>query len=209
MSELEAVRRLVKSPPELWAQCSDPLLLAKHLSGFGEITITRLEPESTVAWEGESACGTVELEVSGWGTRVRLTAEPPATTTAPTGRAVPAPAEPSVTPAAAAASAVPTPAATAALSRHAPAGPRGLGALLGAFLGRRRGTSIEGSAAGGAEAAGAPDAGSSAVARAGAEPVPSAAAEPGADRAPIDLAAELEAALDSLGQAHHRPYSRS
>ena len=46
----EARRTLVKSPPELWAEISDPDSLARHLGAFGEIRITRLEPEATVAW---------------------------------------------------------------------------------------------------------------------------------------------------------------
>lgn len=71
----EARRTLVKSPPELWALISDPGCLGKHLEAFGEIRITRVEPETTVAWEGDRACGTVELEASGWGTKVRLTAD--------------------------------------------------------------------------------------------------------------------------------------
>ena len=71
----EARRTLVKSPPELWAEVSDPDSLARHLGAFGEIRITRLEPEATVAWEGDRARGTVELEASGWGTKVRLKAE--------------------------------------------------------------------------------------------------------------------------------------
>ena len=71
----EARRTLVKSPPELWAEISDPECLAKHLEAFGEIRITRVDPESTVAWEGDRARGTVELSASGWGTKVLLTAE--------------------------------------------------------------------------------------------------------------------------------------
>jgi hypothetical protein len=74
-TEHEASRTLVKSPPELWAECSDAGSLARHLGEFGEITITRLEPETTVAWEGEHASGTVRIEPSGWGTRVTLTAQ--------------------------------------------------------------------------------------------------------------------------------------
>src|SRR5437868_9184452 len=72
--EHEASRTLVKSPPELWAELSDPASLGRHLGDFGEIRITRLEPETVVAWEGERARGTVRLEPSGWGTRVVLTA---------------------------------------------------------------------------------------------------------------------------------------
>jgi hypothetical protein len=75
MPEVEAHRRLVKSPPELWAELSDVEALARHLGEFGEIRITRTDPETTVAWEGDHARGTVSIESSGWGTKVRLTAE--------------------------------------------------------------------------------------------------------------------------------------
>jgi len=64
----------VKSPPELWAEISDVEALAGHLGAFGEIRITAMEPETTVAWEGDRARGTVELEPAGWGTVVTLTA---------------------------------------------------------------------------------------------------------------------------------------
>ena len=74
MTEHVASRTLVKSPPELWAECSDASSLARHLDQFGEIRITRLEPETAVAWEGERARGTVRIEPSGWGTKVILTA---------------------------------------------------------------------------------------------------------------------------------------
>jgi hypothetical protein len=77
MSELTTKRTLVKSPPELWAEVSDLEALAKHLGEFGDIRITRLEPETTVAWEGDRVSGTVQLEPSGWGTKVTLTAELP------------------------------------------------------------------------------------------------------------------------------------
>jgi hypothetical protein len=74
MTEHEASRTLVKSPPELWAECSEAASLARHLGEFGEIRITKLEPETAVAWEGDAARGTVRLEPSGWGTKVILTA---------------------------------------------------------------------------------------------------------------------------------------
>jgi hypothetical protein len=75
MQDLTAKRTLVKSQPELWEELSELERLAKHLGAFGEIKITKLEPEHTVAWEGQRACGTVSIEPSGWGTKVTLTAE--------------------------------------------------------------------------------------------------------------------------------------
>ena len=80
---LEAKRTLVKSPPELWAEVSDAGALGRHLGEFGEIRITRVQPESVVEWEGDLASGSVRLEPSGWGTRVTLTAEPAAGAAAP------------------------------------------------------------------------------------------------------------------------------
>jgi hypothetical protein len=76
MEQSTAQRRLVKSPPELWAEVSSEDTLRRHLSEFGEIRITRVHPETTVAWEGDRASGTVELVHEGWGTRVVLTATP-------------------------------------------------------------------------------------------------------------------------------------
>ena len=76
MTQSTASRRLVKSPPELWAELSSADSLGRHLAEFGEIRITRVEPETTVAWEGDRASGTVELTPTGWGTKVMLTATP-------------------------------------------------------------------------------------------------------------------------------------
>ncbi len=71
----EVQRTLVKSPPELWAEISDPDSLARHLGEFGEIRITRVHPEQKVEWEAENgdASGTVLIKPSGWGTKVKLT----------------------------------------------------------------------------------------------------------------------------------------
>jgi hypothetical protein len=77
MPDLTAKRTLVKSPPELWEELSEVERLARHLGAFGDIRITKLEPEHTVAWEGEHASGTVSIEPSGWGTKVTLKAELP------------------------------------------------------------------------------------------------------------------------------------
>jgi hypothetical protein len=82
MADLTAQKTLVKSPPELWTELSEVESLAKHLGELGDIRITRVVPESTVAWEGEEVSGTVELEQSGWGTKVtfRATVPEPGTT---------------------------------------------------------------------------------------------------------------------------------
>jgi hypothetical protein len=73
MISSEVQRTLVKSPPELWAELSDPESLARHLGELGEIRITRTEPESRVEWEAEGTTGAVQLKASGWGTKVTLT----------------------------------------------------------------------------------------------------------------------------------------
>jgi hypothetical protein len=75
----EVQRTLVKSPPELWAELSDPTTLARHLGELGEIRIVRTEPDRAVDWEAAAAdrpqaTGRVEIEPSGWGTRVTLSA---------------------------------------------------------------------------------------------------------------------------------------
>jgi hypothetical protein len=76
MGDVTAQRTLVKSVPELWAELSESALLDRMLrEPFGEIRITRLTPESNIDWESELAAGSVELHPSGFGTRVRLTAQ--------------------------------------------------------------------------------------------------------------------------------------
>jgi hypothetical protein len=68
----EVQRTIVKSPPELWSEISNPEALARHLSELGEIRITAVEPETKVEWEAEGASGVVQLKQSGWGTKVTL-----------------------------------------------------------------------------------------------------------------------------------------
>ena len=82
MISSEVQRTLVKSPPELWAELSDPAALSRHLGELGEIRIIRTEPERTVEWAAENTTGTVSIKPSAWGTNVKLTvtrelAEPP------------------------------------------------------------------------------------------------------------------------------------
>jgi hypothetical protein len=174
VSETTAVRTLVKSAPELWAACSDAESLARHLGAFGEIQITRLEPETTVAWEGDRASGTVMLEQSGWGTKVTMTAS-----TVQEQPIVEAPGQtfeetPSV--------------------EEAPARPPTLLARLLQRWRPKRAAAIGGPPANLADPP---------VLDAARDPVP----EP--ERAPASSQqAVLDAALDSLGQAHHRPFSQ-
>jgi outer membrane biosynthesis protein TonB len=84
MVSSEVQRTLVKSPPELWAELSDPAALARHLGELGDIRIVRTQPETTVEWAGHNITGTVSIQPSGWGTKVTLSvshelAQPPAT----------------------------------------------------------------------------------------------------------------------------------
>ncbi len=69
----EVQRTLVKSPPELWSELSNPEALARHLSELGDVRITAVEPETKVEWEAEGSSGIVRLKQSGWGTKVTLT----------------------------------------------------------------------------------------------------------------------------------------
>jgi hypothetical protein len=154
MASHQAQRTLVKSRPELWAEVSDVTSLCRHLGEFGEITITRLEPETTVAWEGTAARGTVELEASGWGTKVTLTAElverdeagPAAEPVADVVEAepdavVPPEPEPAVPESPVAAQPAPTPAALRSAARVAAAttaaSPTSKPGLFGRLFGRR------------------------------------------------------------------------
>jgi hypothetical protein len=203
MREITAGRTLVKSPPELWAVCSDADSLAQHLEAFGEIRITRLEPETTVAWEGERASGTVRIEPSGWGTKVTVTAataEPAAAESAVADPAVAEPeaqdttvAEPTALEATVAGPEIEEPQVEE--PAHVPARRPGFFARL----------------FGGGARASVPPPLSPEQASAAPEPVavPEPEPEPVKDAlAPVDAAAALEAALDSLGQAHRRPFSR-
>ena len=85
MISSEVQRTLVKSPPELWAELSDPAALARHLGELGEIRIVRTEPERVVEWAAEQTTGVVSIKPSGWGTRVTLsvTREPTVGVSAP------------------------------------------------------------------------------------------------------------------------------
>ena len=181
-----AQRRLVKSPPELWAEISDEDALGRRLAPFGEIRITRVDPETTVAWEGDRASGTVQLEATGWGTQVTLTATSAA--------ALPQDDEPEL-------ERERDETALEVELHPRPAGPEpDVAARGGGFLARlfrRRARPVD---------PGPPAPAPNPAAPATAPPVRAAPAAPalGADR----TAAILGEMLDELGAAHHRPFSR-
>jgi hypothetical protein len=181
MTDLQASRTLVKSPPELWAECSDAASLARHLGQFGEIRITRLDPETAVAWEGERARGTVRIEPAGWGTKVVLTAV--AVSEEPLKPPV-APAEP-------------------VQEAEPEAEPPRRRRFAWLFARRRAPDSPP-----------EPEAVESLPEPQAVESLPEpevleVAPEPEPPPPASDTEAALTAALDSLGQAHHRPYSRA
>ena len=195
MQDLTAKRTLVKSPPELWSELSEVERLARHLGAFGEIKITKLEPERTVAWEGEGASGTVSIEPSGWGTKVVLTAtiegEEPVPEPEPVVEEVPEESQPLVD----------------ELQEPPVRKRRWLGRLFG-WDGRDRVAEQP------VWVAGAPAEEPEPIAD---EPVPIVeqaepiAEEPAPEDGTLDrdgAQAALESALEALGSAHHRPFSR-
>lgn len=196
-------RTLVKSPPELWSELSEVERLARHLGAFGEIKITRLEPERTVAWEGEGASGTVSIEPSGWGTKVVLTATIEGEE--------PAPPEPLPEP-----SSEGVPEEASDIATDLPEPPMRKRGWFGRLFGweRRepagdRPVWVAGAAETVAEEP-EPQEPAPVVAEEPAEPI---AEEPPAEDGPAQLnrdgaQAALESALEALGSAHHRPFSR-
>jgi hypothetical protein len=213
-TEHEASRTLVKSPPELWAECSVAESLARHLAGsFGEIRITRLEPETAVAWEGECVSGTVRIEPSGWGTRVTLTAQ----TVEPSAAETEVAEEPVAEDVAAEDVAEePDGDEPHAESEPAPRRPLLLERLRAFFRGPEPlYISAEPAQDGHAEPpdVSAESPAAEAIAEPAAvepEPEPEMEIEPVDPEPPgFDPHAVLTAALDSLGQAHHRPFSRA
>ncbi len=215
MSSLQASRTLVKSPPELWAELSDLGSLARHLGEFGEIRITQVDPESRVDWEADRASGSVRLEPSGWGTRVVLTVDTPE----PAADPVPEPEAPPV----AEAEPVAEPAAIDPVEpdptpEPLPEPERGFWARL---FGRPKVTPAPTPEPEAAEPEPEPVIEEPAVEPDPAEdrafgtiewevPEPPVELEPEPEPlAPPDAHAVLNGVLDTLGAAHHRPFSRS
>jgi hypothetical protein len=221
MSAVEAKRTLVKSPPEVWAKVSDPAALADHLADLGPIEITRMEPETVVLWEGDRASGSVRLESGGWGTKVTLTAE---LEEEPEPAAVP---EPEAEPEAVAPEPEPAPEPVAEVAPEPePAPKRG---FFARWFGRRKAAAAPAPVIAAAEPVApepepepvaaepapdpAPEPEPVAEAPTPPEPEPLPEPEPGEHppphHDPQHALAVLEAALDRLGAAHHRPFSRA
>ena len=72
MPTIELERTLVKSPPELWEEIGSQEALGRWLP---DVRVNALDAPHRIEWSGPSARGVIELEASGWGTRVRAQAE--------------------------------------------------------------------------------------------------------------------------------------
>jgi hypothetical protein len=210
MADLTAQRTLVKSPPELWSELSEVESLARHLGELGEIRITKVEPESTVAWEGEEVSGTVELEESGWGTKVTLTATVPEPAPAAEPEPEPVVAESEPVAVEVPAASVPVEPEPVAVAAEPEAQPERRGFFARWFFRERSPAAVPAK----------PE-------PVAAEPEPEPIVEPEpepvlADPEPVAVEPEptptsaatdrvqqvLDGTLDALGQAHHRPFSR-
>jgi len=71
MPTIELERTLVKSPPELWDEIASQEALARWLPG---VRLGSLDPPSRIEWNADGVRGVIELEASGWGTRIRAQA---------------------------------------------------------------------------------------------------------------------------------------
>jgi len=203
----EVQRTLVKSPPELWAELSDPEALGRHLGELDGVRITRTEPETLLEWEAEGASGEVQLKASGFGTKVvlSLTRELPEPESPPEPER-----EPVVEPEPVAAELEPEPAAEIEPEPVA-AEPESRRGFFARLFRRRRAEQIV------------PDPQMDATPVIEAEPVTTDEPQPETAEPQADLVAELAAVeaqiaeqatdlltgvLDRLGAAHHRPFSR-
>ncbi len=203
----EVQRTLVKSPPELWAELSDPEALGRHLGELDGVRITRTEPETLLEWEAEGASGEVQLKASGFGTKVvlSLTRELPEPESPPEPER-----EPVVEPEPVAAELEPEPAAELEPEPVA-AEPESRRGFFARLFRRRRAEQIV------------PDPQMDATPVIEAAPVTTDEPQPETAEPQADLVAELAAVeaqiaeqatdlltgvLDRLGAAHHRPFSR-
>ena len=215
MSSLQASRTLVKSPPELWAELSDLGSLARHLGEFGEIRITKTDPESRVEWEADRASGTVRLEPSGWGTRVVLTVDTPEPAADPEPEPVDAPVA-EAEPEAVQPDPHPEPLAEEPLMEPAAAIEEPKRGFWARLFGRKKPVepapapepvAVEPEPEPVLEPEPEPETAFGTIEWEIPEPVAEEEPEPEPE-IPADPAAVLHGMLDTLGAAHHRPFSR-
>jgi hypothetical protein len=72
MASVALERTLVKSPPELWDELASEASLSRWL---GTVRVRAKEPPRRLEWDSDVAQGVIELEASGWGTRIRAEAD--------------------------------------------------------------------------------------------------------------------------------------
>jgi hypothetical protein len=72
MAKVEVERTLVKSPPELWDEVGSEQALSRWL---GQVQVSSENPPHRLEWDSDVARGVIELESSGWGTKIRAHAE--------------------------------------------------------------------------------------------------------------------------------------
>ena len=73
MPVVEFERRLVKSVHEVWDDVRSESRLNQWL---GDVRLSTIEPPHRLEWTTPAARGAIRLEPSGWGTTVRVQAEP-------------------------------------------------------------------------------------------------------------------------------------
>jgi hypothetical protein len=69
---IELERTLVKSPPEVWEELASESGLGRWLE---ELEVREAHAPNRIEWAARGMSGVIELEPSGWGTRVRAQAE--------------------------------------------------------------------------------------------------------------------------------------
>jgi hypothetical protein len=72
MASVEIERTLVKSPPELWEEVGSEQSLGRWL---GDVRVRAKDPPHRLEWDSDIARGVIELEASGWGTKIRAQGE--------------------------------------------------------------------------------------------------------------------------------------
>jgi hypothetical protein len=72
VATVELERTLVKSPPELFDELASAAGLNRWL---GDVQIRDAQSPTRIAWSARASEGVIELEPSGWGTRVRALAK--------------------------------------------------------------------------------------------------------------------------------------